>query len=164
MCVRIQYWYNPTTSETSWDEPTTASPAAPAPEDIVGASTATEDIVGSKQQQLALLLANNEARAAAREQKQVQDKAERAAKAFADRAERSARQAQASLSSSRSDPSPHALAGSHARREGGRRGKCEREREREGEWKGDKERERKRESEGNGGSFCSPAAGWCVGG
>merc|ERR1712127_454622 len=48
---------------------------------------------GSKQQQLALLLANGEARAAAREKKQVIEKAEREASAIADREAREAKAA-----------------------------------------------------------------------
>ena len=77
------YWFNPTTGASTWDPP-----PSPAEAGVVENTQA-----GSKQQQLALLLANGEARAAAREKKQVIEKAEREASAIADREAREAKAA-----------------------------------------------------------------------
>jgi hypothetical protein len=77
------YWYNPATGASTWDPPAGSTE--------VGAGENAQ--VGSKQQQLALLLANGEARAAARETKQAMEKAEREASAIADREAREAKAA-----------------------------------------------------------------------
>lgn len=49
VCASLQYWYNPTTSESSWEPPAGMADETATPAAVAG---------GSKEQQLAMLLAN----------------------------------------------------------------------------------------------------------